>query len=193
MFLFESCYQITNVLQNCEYFLKYIRQSDHVLFRCVCHYFHFYRITAVALLRFLFWLHPTLDQIYPVLPYVNLSYNWFPVLQYSMYPGHSDSYMAEILAWLLLFLAPGYCLKQCRFISKGTTQSSASWWSYQLEAFSALQALCVGNSLVNGEFLSQRASNADVDVSLMWVRISSQIKSLMTGDLRIHNVHITSL
>ena len=44
-----------------------------------------------------------------------------------------------------------------------------SWWHYQMEAFSALLALCVGKSPVAGEFPSQRASSADV--SLIWVRI----------------------
>ena len=37
----------------------------------------------------------------------------------------------------------------------------------QMEVFSALLAFCVGNSPVNGEFPSQRTSNADFDVSLM--------------------------
>ena len=47
-----------------------------------------------------------------------------------------------------------------------------SWWSHQMEAFSELLALCVENSPVTDEFLSQKASNADFDVSLMWVRLS---------------------
>ena len=32
---------------------------------------------------------------------------------------------------------------------------SGSWWSHQMETFSALLALCVGNSPVTGEFPSQ--------------------------------------
>ena len=36
-------------------------------------------------------------------------------------------------------------------------------------AFFSLLALCAGNSPVTGEFLSQKVSNADFDVSLMWV------------------------
>ena len=34
---------------------------------------------------------------------------------------------------------------------------SHTWWRHQMEAFSALLALCAGNSLVTGEFLSQRS------------------------------------
>ena len=38
--------------------------------------------------------------------------------------------------------------------------------------FSALLALCAGNSLVTGEFPSQRTNNVEFDVSLIWVRPS---------------------
>ena len=34
--------------------------------------------------------------------------------------------------------------------------SIKSWWCHQMETFSVLLALCVGNSPVTGEFLSQR-------------------------------------
>ena len=45
---------------------------------------------------------------------------------------------------------------------------------------------------VTGEFPSQRANNADFHVSLVWVHISCQSTSRMTGDLRLHDVHVTS-
>ena len=41
-----------------------------------------------------------------------------------------------------------------------------------MEAFPVLLALFSGNLSVTGEFLLQRASDADFDVSVMWVRIS---------------------
>ena len=64
----------------------------------------------------------------------------------------------------------------------------------QMEAFYALATACtfVGNSPVTGEFPSQRASNADFHVSLVWVHISCQSNSPMTADLRLHDVHVTS-
>ena len=40
-----------------------------------------------------------------------------------------------------------------------------SWWRHQIEAFSALLALCVGNSPVTGEFPSQRPVTRSFDVS----------------------------
>ena len=39
---------------------------------------------------------------------------------------------------------------------------------------------------------SQRANNADVDVSLMWVYISCWTNSRMTSVLRLNDVHVTS-
>ena len=38
------------------------------------------------------------------------------------------------------------------------------WWRYQMETFSTLLALCVGNSRVTGEFPSQRPVTRSFDV-----------------------------
>ena len=40
-----------------------------------------------------------------------------------------------------------------------------SWWRHQMEAFSALLALCAGNSPVSGEFPAQRPVTRSFDVS----------------------------
>ena len=39
-----------------------------------------------------------------------------------------------------------------------------SWWRYQMETFSALLALCAGNSLVSGEFPAQRPVTRSINV-----------------------------
>ena len=39
-----------------------------------------------------------------------------------------------------------------------------TWWRYQMEIFSALLALCAGNSQVTGEFSSQRPVAQGFDV-----------------------------
>ena len=41
-------------------------------------------------------------------------------------------------------------------ISACSSLSNPSWWRHQMETFSALLALCAGNSPVTGEFPSQR-------------------------------------
>ena len=44
------------------------------------------------------------------------------------------------------------------------TITDLSWWRHQMETFSALLALCAGNSLVTGEFPSQRPVTQSFDV-----------------------------
>ena len=41
---------------------------------------------------------------------------------------------------------------------------NATWWRHQMETFSALLALCAGNSAVTGEFPSQRPVTRSFDV-----------------------------
>ena len=49
------------------------------------------------------------------------------------------------------------------FNSDGITGFS-TWWRHQMETFSALLAICAGNSPVNGEFPSQRPVTRNFDV-----------------------------
>ena len=53
-------------------------------------------------------------------------------------------------------------LQQPGIISPGKLANS--WWRHQMETFSALLALCAGNSLVTGEFSSQRPVTRSFDV-----------------------------
>ena len=45
-----------------------------------------------------------------------------------------------------------------------TIHRMSSWWRHQMETFSALLAICVGNSLVTGEFPAQRPVTRSCDV-----------------------------
>ena len=45
-----------------------------------------------------------------------------------------------------------------------TCQSFYSWWRHQMETFSALLAICAGNSPVPGEFPAQRPATRSFDV-----------------------------
>ena len=66
-------------------------------------------------------------------------------------------------------------LEMCRNLCPVTVGSSYSfiwwtykslypWWRHQMETFSALQALCAGNSPVTGEFFSQRPVTRSFEV-----------------------------
>ena len=58
----------------------------------------------------------------------------------------------------------------CGYIAFGccsegvSTRLRASWWRHQMETFSALLALCAGNSPVPGEFPAQRPVTRSFDV-----------------------------
>ena len=60
-----------------------------------------------------------------------------------------------------------------------------TWWSHQKETFSALLALCVGNSLFTGEFPSKRASDAELWCFLWsapWKMVEQTIVRLVIWD-----------
>ena len=64
------------------------------------------------------------------------------------------------------------------------------WWRYQMGIFSALLAVCAGNSPVTGEFPSQKASDAEVWCFLCSVPwINSWVNNREAGDLRRHRAH----
>ena len=64
-----------------------------------------------------------------------------------------------------------------------------TWWRHQMETFSALLAICVGNSPATGEFPAQRPVTRSFDVSLICAWIISRVNNHEAGDLRRHRAH----
>ena len=56
-----------------------------------------------------------------------------------------------------------WCVALIRSIGK--IPNCQTWWRHQMETFSALLALCAGNSAVTGEFPPQRLVTRSFDVS----------------------------
>ena len=61
------------------------------------------------------------------------------------------------------------CIQQLTVCQLGSNNSPVSfccrsWWRHQMETFSALQAICAGNSPVTGEFPAQRPVTRSFDV-----------------------------
>ena len=72
------------------------------------------------------------------------------------------------------------------------TTVTCTWWSHQMEIFSALLALCVGNSLVTEEFPSHRRVTRSFDIFFDLRRnelINAWVKNREAGDLRRHHAH----
>ena len=55
-----------------------------------------------------------------------------------------------------------------------------AWWRHQMETFSALLAICVGNSPVTGEFPPQRPVTRSVDVSFD-LRLNKRLSKQFCG------------
>ena len=74
---------------------------------------------------------------------------------------------------------------QTHFLNK-----NISWWRHQMETFSALLAICAGNSPVTGEFPAQRPVTRSFDASFFvcaW--INHWVNSGDAGDLRGYHAH----
>ena len=64
-----------------------------------------------------------------------------------------------------------------------------SWWRHQMETFSALLALCVGNSPVSGEFPAQSQWRGALKFSLICAWINGWINNRKAGNLRRRRTH----
>ena len=64
-----------------------------------------------------------------------------------------------------------------------------TWWCHQMETFSALLALCAGNSPVTGEFPAQGQWRGALMFSLICAWISGWVNNGEAGDLRRHRAH----
>ena len=64
-----------------------------------------------------------------------------------------------------------------------------TWWRHQMETFSALLAICAGNSPVPGEFLAQRPVTWSFDVFFDLHLINGWVNNSEAGDLRRYLAH----
>ena len=64
-----------------------------------------------------------------------------------------------------------------------------TWWRHQMETFSALLAICVGNSPVPGEFPAQRPVTRSFDVFFDLRLINGWVNNRKAGDLRRYRAH----
>ena len=67
--------------------------------------------------------------------------------------------------------------------------SLQSWWRHQMETFSALLALCAGNSPSPGEFPHKRQWRGALVFSLICVWLDGWVNNGEAGDLRPYSAH----
>ena len=56
------------------------------------------------------------------------------------------------------------CPTDTEYVIEARVEHQQSWWRHQMEPFSALLAICAGNSPVTGEFPAQRPVTRSFDV-----------------------------
>ena len=66
---------------------------------------------------------------------------------------------------------------------------SKTWWSHEMETFSALLALCVGNSPVTGEFPHKGQWRGALMFSLICAWLNDWVHNREAGDLKRHRAH----
>ena len=75
------------------------------------------------------------------------------------------------------------------FENKYQYSTVTPWWSHQMETFSALLAICAGNSPVPGEFPHKGQWRGDLMFSLICVWINGWVNNRKAGDLRRYCAH----
>ena len=76
----------------------------------------------------------------------------------------SLAFVRGIHRWPVVPLTKGQLRGKCFHLMTSSLTSSLKWWRHQMETFSALLAICAGNSPVSGEFPAQRLVTRSVDV-----------------------------
>ena len=95
----------------------------------------------------------------------------------------------EVLHWTPPHSVTEHSLLQCKDNHTRTTclmDCQLPWWRHQMETFSALLAICAGNSPVPGEFPTQRPVTRSFDV---YFDLNSWVNNGEAGDLRRHPGH----
>ena len=103
--------------------------------------------------------------------------------------NHVYSYIKEVLHLVTWKYSYDMHYFPCIFFSLWCCRIHFSWWRHQMETFSALLALCAGNSPVTGEFPTQRPVTQSLMFSLICAWRNGWVNSGEAGDLRRHGAH----
>ena len=76
----------------------------------------------------------------------------------------SNGRLVIVVIFIMIWSWPTFQLLSLENTISQTADKKWSWWRHQMEKFSALRAICAGNSAVNGEFPAQRPVTRSFDV-----------------------------
>ena len=125
---------------------------------------------------------------------IKITYHWTGIhliwsLMINMYISHKLFFLSTGI-WIVLSKGPHLLrLRPETLANENISHTSSTWWRHQMETFSALLAICEGNSPVTGEFLAQRPVTRSLMFSLICAWISGWVNNREDGDLRQHLAH----
>ena len=90
--------------------------------------------------------------------------------------------------WQSIFLC-GVILIYVDTITTCVNSPFDTWWRHQMETFSALLALCAGNSPVTGEFPAQRPVTRSLMFSMICAWKNAWVNNCEAGDLKRYCAH----
>ena len=82
---------------------------------------------------------------------------WISILFTAIFTARRVGNTAQTWTWLFVKFSSLAAMEVVKLTNSGAAiEMMTSWWRYQMETFSALPAICAGNSPVIGEFSAQR-------------------------------------
>ena len=112
----------------------------------------------------------------------------FTVFRLSLNYSRNPIYSAHVIYWYLIYtqkclhtsgLSVWLAIKM-KHETAGTSLIGSPWWRHQMKTFSALMALCVGNSPLTREFPSQRSVTRSFDF-FFDLRLNKQLSKQSWG------------
>ena len=97
------------------------------------------------------------------------------------FPNCNDVIVTKFCTWLNS-CATIACEKGCSNLM--ACNWIITWWRHQMKTYSALLAICAGNSPASGEFPAQRPVTRSLIFSLICVWINGWVNNREAGDLR---------
>ena len=96
----------------------------------------------------------------------------------------------DIYVWLTHYIMVPCSIRYLNVIACSLQHRAIiSWWRHQMETFSALLAICAGNSPVTGEFPAKGQWHGALVFSLTCAWINGWVNTHEAGDLRHHHAH----
>ena len=107
--------------------------------------------------------------LFQIMPSLNpmLISCWLFTFEQASIKYHMESYFLTSTSDSVIYVSLNMLTYQCYVCDiehRLTKMFKSSWWRHQMETFSALLAICAGNSPVYGEFPAQRPVTRSFDV-----------------------------